>query len=109
MKTTTLSKYEKAKLRVASIRGFYNHLTIYVIINILLYVLRNKFTLILLNEDAFGNPDFLEWIDWNVFGTTIIWGIVLVVHGVKVLSNFSRFQQEWEERTIRKYMNRSGD
>lgn len=109
MKTTTISKYEKTKLRVASIRGFYNHLAVYVIVNIVLYILRNKFTFILLHEDALGNPDFLEWIDWNVYGTTIIWGIVLAIHGINVLGNFSRFRKEWEERTIQKYMNESGD
>lgn len=106
MKTTTLSKYQKAKLRVDAIRGFYNHLAVFVIINILLYVLRDKFTIILINLNGLGNPEFLQWVDWNVFGTTIIWCIVLVIHGINVLGNFSLFKREWEQRQIKKYMNK---
>ncbi len=109
MKTSTLSKYERAQIKVDSIRGFYNHATVFVIINIMLYLLRDKFTFILLNENAIGNPDFLQWIDWNVYGTAIIWGVILAIHGVNVLGNFSLFQKEWEERKIQKYMNENSD
>ena len=109
MKTTNLSKYERAQLKVDSIRGFYNHLSLFVIVNILLYLLRHKFTFIILNEGALGNPKFLEWIDWNVFGTTIIWSMVLIVHGITVLGNFKQFRKEWEERHIQKYMNENTD
>jgi hypothetical protein len=109
MKTTTLSKYQKAKLRVDAIRGFYNHLAVFVIINILLYVLRDKFTIMLINLNGLGNPEFLQWVDWNVFGTTIIWGIVLAIHGINVLGNVSQFTKEWENRQIQKYMNQSTD
>ncbi|MFT5737650.1 MAG: hypothetical protein ACI9SG_002000 [Maribacter sp.] len=109
MKTMKLSNYERTQLKVNSIRGFYNHATVFVIVNILLYLLRDKFSIILLNQDALGNHNFLEWINWNVFGTTIIWGIVLTVHGIKVLGNFSLFKQEWEKRQIQKYMDESTD
>lgn len=104
MNTKKMSKYERAQLKVNSIRGFYNHATVYVIINLLLYLLRDKFSIILLNQDALGNSDFSHWVDWNVFGTTIVWGIVLAIHGIHVLSNFSVFKKEWEERQIQKYM-----
>lgn len=109
MKTTTMSKYEKAKLKVDAIRGFNNHLTVFVIVNILLYVLRDKFTVVFINLNAMGNPEFLRWLDWNVFGTTIIWGIVLAVHGINVLGNFQIMIKRWEERTIQRYMNESSD
>lgn len=109
MKTTTMSNYEKAKLKVDSIRGFYNHLVVFAIVNILLYALRDKFTVVLINLNAMGNPEFLRWVDWNVFGTTIIWGIVLVVHGTRVWGNFPQLLKEWEERAIQKYMSENGD
>lgn len=104
MKSKKMSKYERAQLKVNSIRGFYNHATVFVIVNSLLYLLRDRFSIILLNQDVLGNHDFSHWIDWNVFGTTIIWGIVLTVHGIKVLGNFSIFKQDWEKRQIQKYM-----
>lgn len=107
MKTEKLSKYERAKKKVASIRGFYNHVAVYVIINILLVLLRDKFTFVLLNKQMLGNPDFLNWIDWNVYGTAIIWSLVLIIHGLKVFGNFSPFGKAWEERQIQKYMDKN--
>lgn len=105
MKNSMLSKYERAEIKVASIRGFYNHAMVFVIINLMLYLLRHKLTFILLNISALGNPEFLEWIDWNVFGTTFVWGVILAIHGMIVFSDISFFIKKWEERQIQKYMN----
>ncbi|WP_339656074.1 2TM domain-containing protein [uncultured Maribacter sp.] len=105
MKNSVLSKYERAKIKVASIRGFYYHAIAFVIINLMLYLFRHKFTFILINKNALGNPEFLEWIDWNVFGTTIVWGVILAIHGIRVLGEFSLRVRIWEERQIQKYMN----
>ena len=105
MKNNVLSKYERAKIKVASIRGFYYHAIVFVILSLMLYLLKHKFTFILINKSALGNPEFLEWIDWNVFGTTIVWGIILAIHGIRVLGEFSLRVRIWEERQIQKYMN----
>tara|TARA_R110000823_G_scaffold78628_2_gene179289 strand:- start:12 stop:377 length:366 start_codon:yes stop_codon:yes gene_type:complete len=105
MKNNVLSKYERAKIKVASIRGFYYHAIVFIIINLMLFILKHKFTFILINKSALGNPEFLEWIDWNVFGTTIVWGIILAIHGIRVLGEFSLRVRIWEERQIQKYMN----
>lgn len=105
MKSNVLSKYERAKMKVASIRGFYYHAIVFIIINLMLFILKHKFTFILINKSALGNPEFLEWIDWNVFGTTIVWGIILAIHGIRVLGEFSLRVRIWEERQIQKYMN----
>lgn len=105
MKNNVWSTYERTKIKVASIRGFYYHAIVFVIINLMLYLLRHKFTFILINKSALGNPEFLEWIDWNVFGTTIVWGVFLAIHGIRVLGEFSLRVRIWEERQIQKYMN----
>ena len=99
-----LSKYERAKSKVASIKRFYNHVLVFLIINIILYFLRNKFVFILVSKEAFGNPEFLDWIDWNVYGTTIVWGIILAIHGITVFGNIS-YMKKWEDRKIQKYLN----
>ncbi len=99
-----LSKYERAQKKVAQIRGFYNHLAAYIIVNIVLLLARDKFTFILLSKKAIGNPEFLEWIDWNVFGTAIVWGIALGVHAIKVFGNISFFGKKWEERKMQQFM-----
>ncbi|WP_299317919.1 2TM domain-containing protein [uncultured Maribacter sp.] len=103
------SKYERAKEKVASIKRFYNHVLVFLIINIILYFLRHKFVFILVSKDAFGNPEFLDWINWNVYGTTIVWGIILAIHGIIVFSNISGYMKRWEEREIQKHINSYND
>tara|TARA_R110002167_G_scaffold8323_3_gene38621 strand:+ start:64 stop:252 length:189 start_codon:yes stop_codon:yes gene_type:complete len=61
------------------------------------------------NKNALGNPEFLDWINWNVYGTTIVWGIILVVHGIIVFGNISWYMKKWEEREIQKYINSYND
>lgn len=104
VKREELTKYERAKQRVDQIRGFYNHLAAYVIINALLLLFKEKFTVILLSKSAIGDPEFLNWVDWNIYGTPILWGIILVIHGAKVFGGFSIFGKKWEERQMRKFM-----
>ena len=103
-KILKLSKYERAKLKVASIRSFYNHVIVYVIINTLLYLFRNKFTFVLVSKIALGTPDVLDWIDWNVYGTSIVWGGILIFHAIKTFSNFTLLAADWEQRQIEKYV-----
>ncbi|MFK7813628.1 MAG: 2TM domain-containing protein [Maribacter sp.] len=100
-----LSKFERAQERVEQLKKFYNHATVYVIINVLLFLFRGHFRFTLISEEALGNPDFLSWIDWNVFGTAIVWGIFLVFHGIKVFGKISVFGRKWEERKLQEFMN----
>lgn len=95
-----LSKYEQAQERVLQLKKFYNHATAYVIINVFLFI---KVTLV--SEEVLGNHGFLNWIDWNVFGTTIVWGVILMFHAIKVFRNITLLGKNWEERQIEKYMN----
>ncbi len=104
-----LSKYERAKAKVESIKRLYNHFLVFLIINVILYFLRHKFVFILVSKDALGNPEFLDWINWNVYGTTIVWGIILVIHAIFVLGNISWYIKKWEERKIKKYINSNKD
>jgi len=98
-----LSKYERAKKRIAALRSFYNHILIYVIVNIGLFLLREKMTFVLLSKKAIGDPEFISWIDWNLFGTPIIWGVVLAIHGFSVYKK-PLFGKVWEERQLRKFL-----
>jgi len=104
MKPNNLTKLERAKKRVAHIKGFYNHLVIYVFINVMLLLVKEKFMFKLVSAQAVGNPNFLKWIDWNVYGTPIVWGIGLAIHGIIVFSAIPKYLKSWEERQIEKYM-----
>ena len=104
MENTKLSKYQRAQERVLQLKNFYNHVVVYVVVNILLLFFRNNFRFTLISKETIGNPDFLSWIDWNVFGTAIVWGLFLIFHAVKVFGGLRVFGEEWEERQVQKFM-----
>ncbi|WP_394971226.1 2TM domain-containing protein [uncultured Croceitalea sp.] len=92
----------KAKKRVETLKNFYKHLTVYVVVNGFLLLVAKRVTFIFLSKEALGNPGFLEWIDWNVYGTPIIWGLALLLHAAYVFIS-SPFKK-WEERQIQSYI-----
>ena len=113
MKSTNkraISSFERAQKRVNKIKGFYNHLAVYVVVNAVLLLAKNDFTFYLVNDRVFDQADFLAWINWNTYGTLIFWGIGLVVknpflHGLSVfLKNPKFLGRAWEEKQIQKYM-----
>ena len=81
-------KYKRAKKRVAALRGFYVHLGVYVLVNLLLF---------LINITA--SPDSL-WYFWPLLG----WGLAVVVHALSVFGSGSLFGAAWEAKKIREIM-----
>lgn len=84
-------KYQKAKERVATLRKFYIHLCVYVLVNLSLF-LRNIII----------SPDNL-WFYWPLTG----WGIAIALHALSVFGPGHRFGAEWEEKKITKIMERN--
>ncbi|WP_273567328.1 2TM domain-containing protein [Maribacter halichondriae] len=103
-KNEELTKLRRAKKRVAEIRGFYNHLAVYLVVNVVLFLLRDQMTFILLSKRVFGNPGFLENINWDVYGTPIVWGLALLIHAISVFGKPYVLGRNWEERQIQKYL-----
>ena len=98
METNTFDKKERAKKRIAELKGFYIHLLVYIIVNTMIVV-----TTIVANVN---NGESLNDAFWN-FGTFItpfFWGIGLFFHGMKVFSINPFFSKDWEEQQIKKYM-----
>lgn len=104
MKNQQLTRLDIAKKKVTQIKGFYNHLAVYIIVNIALFLLQDKMTFILLSKRVFGSPEFLETNTWDVFGTPVVWGIIVIIHAINVFGNGFFFGRKWEERQIQKYM-----
>ena len=94
--------YDRARKRVSDIKGFYGHLAAYVIINLVVLLTRAKFLVI--SKEALGNPEFLNWFDWNTYGTPVVWGIALGIHALTVFVKNPILGKAWEERQINKYM-----
>lgn len=102
--STVKEQFVKAKKRVETLKTFYKHLTVFIVVNSFLLLVAKRITFIFLSKEALGNPGFLEWIDWNLYGTPIIWGIALLIHATYVFIP-SPFKK-WEERQIQNYIKR---
>ena len=85
------TEYKRAKMRVGAIRGFYQHLQTYVLVNSFLFVLN------LLTSPG----DW--WFYWPLLG----WGIGLVSHAVSVYGMGSLWGKDWEERKIKRIMEKN--
>lgn len=81
-------RYERARKRVEAIKGFYIHLLIYLFVNA---------GLLLIN--VLTSPGSW-WFYWPLLG----WGIGLAVHAIGVFGVGNWFSKEWEEREIRKIL-----
>jgi len=86
-------KYIKAKNRVEKIKAFYNHLAVYIIIN--LVITGFKVSNNLDSWESFTN----ELLSFNVLSSWTVWGLVLVIHFISVT-----FLSGWEERKIEALM-----
>jgi hypothetical protein len=83
-------RYRKAKARVRDLKGFYVHLTVYVLVN-----------LVLLTINLLTSPHRL-WFVWPLMG----WGIGLVLHALRVFGWGRRSGEDWEERKTNELMER---
>ena len=81
-------KYQRAKKRVEALKGFYVHLTVYVLVNLSLF-LRN----------IIASPDHL-WFYWPLLG----WSIAIALHALSVFSLNRPFGADWEEKKIAQFM-----
>jgi hypothetical protein len=84
-------RYERAQARVKELKGFYTHATVYVLVNIGLFVIN------LLTGGGW-------WFYWPLLG----WGIGLGVHALSVFAfgGGGPWGQDWEERKTRDLMER---
>lgn len=86
-------RYEKAFKRVKKIKGFYTHLLVYVVINIMIVIINIQ------NLDK-GESYF----QIKNFFTAFFWGIGLLAHAISVFGPEIFFGKNWEERKIKEYM-----
>ena len=93
-KSEQQKRYENAQKRVQDERGFYSHLTIYIVINIILLFINTNFS----------SQGFKSWAQWNLYITPLLWGIGLFFHGLKTFNKKIVFGKDWEERKIRELM-----
>jgi hypothetical protein len=86
-------KYEQALQRVKKIKGFYTHLLVYVVINLMLVIVNVQ------NLDQ-GESYF----QFKNFQTAFFWGIGLLAHWLSVFLPNMILGNNWEERKIKELM-----
>ncbi|MDM5463147.1 MULTISPECIES: 2TM domain-containing protein [Bacillus cereus group] len=79
--------YLRAKKRVENLKAFYIHLTVYILVNLMLFFIN------------VSSDSSKLWFLYPLGG----WGIGIVIHGLTTFP-FGIFGKEWEERKIKKYM-----
>ncbi|MBV9454350.1 MAG: 2TM domain-containing protein [Rubrobacter sp.] len=82
-------RYEQARARVKQLKGFYTHAIVYVVVNIVLFVIN------LLMPGPW-------WFYWPLLG----WGIGLGVHALNVFVLGGTVGRDWEERKIKELMDK---
>ncbi len=92
------NKHFRAKKRVAELKGFYIHLTVFILVNI--FIITASVLGRMTNGESFTEAFF----NFGTFSTFIFWGLGLLFHGSKVFSYNPFFNKDWEERQIQKYM-----
>lgn len=99
-KFSTDESYNLAYNKVKKIKGFYSHLRIYLIVNVIIIVSN-------LNRDFIGNYFHVNGLfDWHTYSTAIYWGIALLIHAFTVFGPDIFFNKDWEQKKIREYMDK---
>ncbi|WET01642.1 2TM domain-containing protein [Flavobacterium sp. YJ01] len=97
---TNDESYNAAYQKVKKIKGFYSHLKVYVIVNMIIIVSS-------LSRNHLGSGiDFSGLSEWHTYSTAFFWGIGLVAHGLSVFASEWFFNSDWEQKKIQKYMDR---
>jgi len=88
----TDERRERAMQRVGELKGFYSHLSVFLLINLLLVII-NYVT----------SPGY-----WWFYWVTLAWGVALLFHAAHVFGRGKILTREWEEKKIEQYMNEEG-
>lgn len=91
--------YWRARRMMRALRRWYIHLLIYAVVNGWLW-----FRYFYLPAPAWSHRMIEGW-PWPMH-TTLLWGLILGVHGLLVWARLSRWGRDWESRKIQEFMNR---
>lgn len=113
MKTANnIETYELARDRVKNLKYFYQHFLVFVILSVILLINGHPILTVLKHKGA-TDQEFLNWVAWNILLLPVIWGMVVLVHGLVVFRNKAKYRthmltpgfvKRWEERQLEKYL-----
>ena len=85
------SSYTKAKQKVDSIKGFYSHLSVYILVNSFIVTAIVWYT-------------HIEILSLAALSTPLFWGIGLISHAIGVFGEDLLIGKNWEEQKIKELM-----
>lgn len=85
-------KLERAKEKIKELKGFYVHLTVFILVNLFIV------------GGVIFSSGWNGFLNIGTYFTPFFWGIGLVVHYSKVHGSLPFFSKDWEKRQIKKYM-----
>ena len=88
-------RYQEAAKRVKKIKGFYSHIGVYIVVNIMIIVVN-------IQNLSPGESYF----QYKNFFTAFFWGIGLVAHAFSVFVPQWFLGNNWEERKIKELMDK---
>jgi hypothetical protein len=83
--------------RVKRLAEFYRHLTMYVVVVSIAWVVSFLFM------KTIPSSIWKWWVVWPTIG----WGIGVIAHGLSVLPRMGFFSLDWEEKKVRELMKRN--
>ncbi|TDE43923.1 2TM domain-containing protein [Flavobacterium rhamnosiphilum] len=86
-------QYQKALVRVKKIKGFYTHLVVYVVVNLMIVILNI--------QDLDKGESYFQWRN---FTTLFFWGIGLISHALSTFLPNWIFGRNWEDKKIKEFM-----
>ena len=101
---TNLEKLEKAHKRVRKIKGFYSHLIVYLVVNIILLLIKNDVSNYIIQESGIHDEGFARYLHWQFISTPIWWGFILVIQALNLFGH--PIIAGWEKRKINEIMNK---
>ncbi|WP_405382710.1 2TM domain-containing protein [Maribacter sp. LLG6340-A2] len=91
-------KLIRARNKVKELKGFYIHLIVYILVNAFIA------TTVTVARMSGGESFTEAFFNVGTLSTPIFWGIGLAFHAAKVYGFSVFFSKDWEERQIRKYV-----
>lgn len=92
---TEEQKYLRAKKKVKSVKGFYVHLMVYLLVNVFLIL-----------SKALSHGGWQVFWEWQSYYTVIFWGIGLAFHAFGVFGIDFLLGKNWENRKIKEFMDK---
>lgn len=97
METMKSLAYLRAQKKVETLKGFYSHLVVFIIINSVI---------ILVSANIF-NDKVIDFANWKNYFTLFFWGFGLVSHAIYVffvINIDNSFLKRWEEKKIKEFL-----